>query len=76
MAGDGCDPSCLIEYGAVCPGGVIGSISICNSICGDMIIHSVMESCDDGNFIDGDGCDSSCMIESSYDCTGEPSVCA
>ena len=43
--------------------------------CGDGIIISPKEECDDNNTKSGDGCSSSCEREEDYICTGEPSVC-
>ncbi|MCX6750762.1 MAG: myxococcus cysteine-rich repeat containing protein [Candidatus Pacearchaeota archaeon] len=45
------------------------------STCGNGIIESPYEECDDGNYNSGDGCSFSCSVESGYTCTGQPSVC-
>jgi cysteine-rich repeat protein len=45
------------------------------STCGNGIIESPYELCDDNNYVSGDGCSFSCAIESGYTCTGQPSVC-
>ena len=42
----------------------------CISICGDGILISKYEECDDSNLIDGDGCDSKCIVEFGYSPTG------
>jgi probable HAF family extracellular repeat protein/cysteine-rich repeat protein len=31
--------------------------------CGNCLVRSGVEQCDDGNHVDGDGCDASCMLE-------------
>lgn len=33
------------------------------SVCGDAIIDTVDEECDDGNTLDGDGCSATCLCE-------------
>jgi len=48
-AGDGCSPSCTVEF-------VV-------SDCGNGAMNSG-EECDDSNTLDGDGCDSLCVLES------------
>lgn len=45
------------------------------SSCGNGIIETPYEGCDDGNYVGGDGCSSLCAVESGYTCTGQPSVC-
>jgi len=74
--GDGCDISCAVETGFVCPfapsmctEGAIYAIA-----CGDGIVDAP-EACDDGNVSSGDGCSASCVVESGYSCTGAPSSC-
>lgn len=47
----------------------------CSAICGDGIIISAYEQCDDNNTLDGDGCSSSCQIEANSSCSGLPSLC-
>ena len=43
--------------------------------CGDGVIQSDSETCDDGNFMAFDGCDTTCALEPGWDCVGEPSAC-
>ena len=40
--------------------------------CGDAILRSENEECDDGNTINFDGCDSECNIEPNFTCTNIP----
>jgi cysteine-rich repeat protein len=47
----------------------------CSAVCGDSILISPWEKCDDGNTISGDGCSSTCQIEANSSCTGLPSKC-
>jgi cysteine-rich repeat protein len=44
-------------------------------VCGDGIVASPAEACDDGNSVNGDGCSSTCTIEAGYQCSGQPSMC-
>ena len=45
------------------------------AVCGNGIIETPAETCDDGNDQNEDGCDDQCTEELLYICTGEPSVC-
>ena len=47
------------------------------STCGDGIIQSDHEQCDQGgsNRVNGDGCDAGCHVEPGWQCSGIPSVC-
>jgi len=45
------------------------------STCGNGIVETPYEECDDNNYVSGDGCSALCKIESGYICTGQPSVC-
>ena len=45
------------------------------STCGNGLVETPYEACDDGNYVSGDGCFSNCTVEANYTCTGEPSVC-
>ncbi len=52
-----------------------GNVDVCNatgqcvtSSCGDLLIKSGSEQCDDGNVTNGDGCSSSCLIEAGWSC--------
>jgi cysteine-rich repeat protein len=47
----------------------------CLSICGDGIVVTASEACDDNNTADYDGCSSKCLVETGYTCSGSPSVC-
>ncbi|MBL8913767.1 MAG: DUF4215 domain-containing protein, partial [Archangium sp.] len=44
-------------------------------VCGDGIVASPAEACDDGNSMNGDGCSSTCTVETGFQCSGQPSVC-
>jgi cysteine-rich repeat protein/parallel beta-helix repeat protein len=44
-------------------------------VCGNGIIETPGEECDDGNNATGDGCDSSCQEEPGWNCENEPSIC-
>lgn len=45
------------------------------STCGNGLVETPYEACDDKNYVSGDGCFSNCTVEANYTCTGEPSVC-
>ena len=45
------------------------------SSCGNGLVETPYEECDDNNYVSGDGCSALCKVESGYICTGEPSVC-
>lgn len=45
------------------------------STCGNGIVETPYEECDDHNYVSGDGCSALCKVESGYTCTGQPSVC-
>jgi len=45
------------------------------AICGDGLIRSGIERCDDRNIRPGDGCGSDCLVEQGWRCEGEPSLC-
>lgn len=47
----------------------------CTAKCGDGIIVSAVEQCDDNNTASYDGCSSTCTKETSFTCSGSPSVC-
>ncbi len=68
--GDGCNATCVLESGYVCP--VPGAM--CRAAaCGDGILAG-LELCDDGNTTAGDGCGATCSVEPNYACetAGEP----
>lgn len=48
------------------------------STCGDGVIQSDREDCDQGagNRVAGDGCDAACRVEPGWQCSGKPSVCS
>ncbi len=64
--GDGCDASCMLEPGWVCPR---AGLPCTAAACGDGIIAG-FEECEDGGDppVGGDGCDASCHFEEGYDC--------
>ena len=47
----------------------------CLPVCGDGIVSSGYEECDDKNIQNNDGCDSTCHVEQDFVCTDEPSKC-
>ena len=63
--GDGCDGTCRIETGFICPEAGKPCISILT--CGDGL-PGPDESCDDHNATAGDGCSATCTIENGYIC--------
>ncbi len=71
VSGDGCDITCQIEPGGVCPpeGGAC-------TRCGNLVKEKG-EECDDGNLNAGDGCSKTCRIEPGSYCptTGFCTVC-
>lgn len=94
FTGGACVPNCIysqctacsfsIPTGTICTScntgyGVITSDpTLCTTVCGDGIVMSFAEQCDDGNTISGDGCSSSCIIETFFTCsntTNSPSLC-
>ena len=46
------------------------------NICGDGVLYSGVEACDDSNLEDYDGCAANCTIEYNFACLGEPSICS
>ncbi|MBU2259897.1 DUF4215 domain-containing protein [Patescibacteria group bacterium] len=46
-----------------------------SAFCGDGVIESNRETCDDGNLVPRDGCTTLCNVELGFDCREEPSVC-
>jgi large repetitive protein len=63
---DGCF-GCQIEPGWACE----GEPSVC-ARCGDGLVASGLEECDNGN---GPGCNDLCQVVMGWECTGEPSLC-
>lgn len=59
--------SCATDDGSDCPyfSGDTCEISSTGTCCGDGIVASGVEECDDGNFVSGDGCSASCLNEGS-----------
>jgi len=45
------------------------------NICGDGIIDTELEECDDGNIVTGDGCSNLCEIEPPIECFGTSTTC-
>ncbi|HEX4336054.1 MAG TPA: DUF4215 domain-containing protein [Polyangiaceae bacterium] len=71
-SGDGCDDSCKLEPGWLCP--APGRHCIAKE-CGDGLLIDA-EQCDDGNAADGDGCSATCKLEPGWACTsGAPTQC-
>jgi len=72
----------VVDTGEQCDDGNTVNTDACtntcqNATCGDGIIQSGVEQCDQGsgNIANGDGCSSTCQIESGYVCSGTPSTC-
>ena len=77
-AGDGCDASCLVETGWICP--IAGEPCVA-AVCGDAIVAG-SEQCEDDDAVPAanDGCSATCQLEPGYVCNtpGEactPTVC-
>jgi cysteine-rich repeat protein len=70
-SGDGCDGTCKVENGYICP--TPGKPCLSILFCGDGL-PGPDESCDDGNTTSGDGCSSQCAVENGYTCPtfGQP----
>ena len=68
-----CSSNCLSN----CPGYYLEG-GICVTKCGDDIVISEFEECDDGNNHNGDGCNSHCLVETNYNClsAGTGSLCS
>ena len=64
---DGCDASCMVEYGWACDGPE-GTPNHCTATCGDGQIAVGAETCDDGGTDAFDGCSASCAFEPGFDC--------
>jgi cysteine-rich repeat protein len=72
-------PTCLfcnsLNYFVVTNGGCVCQTGYkqigdnCSIVCGDGIVISTSEGCDDGNNNDGDGCSSICATEDRYNCS-------
>lgn len=69
--------ACTPAYGSSC----IYCSALCETItlqgpyCGDGILTSPPEQCDDGDTDNLDGCSSTCLVEGGWTCTGQPSTC-
>jgi len=69
--GDGCDATCALEAGYVCP----TAGALCRAItCGDGFVDAP-ETCDDTNTTPGDGCDATCALEAGYVCPTAGAAC-
>ncbi|CAI2382812.1 unnamed protein product [Moneuplotes crassus] len=77
--GDGCSKQCTVEDKYVCVvDKTMGDRSYCQLICGNGILDTDTEVCDDGNYGSGDGCESNCTVTSKHICEqipGQPSYC-
>jgi cysteine-rich repeat protein len=67
-SGDGCSPTCTVEYGWSCSRSGLLQPDQCNQGCGNGTFEG-SEQCDDGNYVAGDGCSSTCIIERGWTCT-------
>lgn len=62
------------EAGWTCSGFGPGLCSQ-DSVCGNGLIETPPENCDDGNSDSNDGCSDDCLEELGFTCEDEPSVC-
>lgn len=79
-----CNPICgdgLIRGSEVCDDGNNLNGDYCSfdcsditGYCGDLIVQSLVEDCDDSNFNENDGCVSNCLAGYGYYCTGSGCV--
>lgn len=46
------------------------------AVCGDGVVRTGFELCDDGGTSPGDGCGADCATEDGWTCAGSPSICA
>ena len=53
----------------------LSGASSARASCGDGLLESALETCDDGNVAAGDGCTATCQREAGYLCSGAPSLC-
>jgi len=61
------------RVGWICQGALT---SVCSAVCGDGLVISPVEACDDDNQDVGDGCSNTCAIETGWSCAGSPtSLC-
>lgn len=71
--GVGCLSDCSGNMtGWYCIGGNQITPSTCSVKCGDLVIISPNENCDDGNVLASDGCSSVCKVEAGWTCVGSP----
>lgn len=70
-----CDPPPINTPPAPPPAPVIVIVACAPSVCGDGIITTGCETCDDANVLSGDGCSENCTIEPGWKCVGAPSLC-
>ena len=78
--GDGCTQTCLVEALYECsrklvsdvayPGQQFNQTDSCKIACGDGLLESGGEECDDGNIFSGDGCTGDCKTERGFLCSG------
>eukprot|EP00435_Cladocopium_sp_Y103_P068641 s1255_g31.t3 len=66
----GCDAAtCQIRPGWTCARPSGPGAEVCTPVCGDGIVISPMEECDDNNILPGDGCSPDCKVEALYECS-------
>lgn len=66
----GCDIStCQVRAGWTCERPAAPSMEVCTPICGDGVLITPIEECDDGNNQPGDGCSPDCKVEAMYECS-------
>ncbi|CAE7214372.1 psiR [Symbiodinium sp. CCMP2592] len=65
----GCDASCQVRVGWRCARPQGQGEEVCVPVCGDGILSTPMEECDDMNLQSGDGCSPDCKVEAFFECT-------
>jgi cysteine-rich repeat protein len=76
LNGDGCNGTGFVELGWKCiePPTYAPPGDSCTVICGDGLVLSPNEECDDGNLAIGDGCSQDCKVEGNYHCFNNQST--
>lgn len=62
------DKICWGEQADQTPKTTRNVMSNVGEICGDGVIHPILEECDDGNYANGDGCSTTCKVEHDFFC--------
>ena len=72
LDGEGCSADCTgWASGWKCSGGssTAGNVSVCTTVCGDGILISPYEQCDNDNSTALDGCSQTCTVVTGWDCS-------